>query len=88
MVGRKDSSLPGSQQSRSRSRHRGQSLVEFSIIMPVLLTVVGIVIDVARVYQAWTNLESATRDAAQFLATSTTDASCPPYTTHGTNSDN
>ena len=56
--------------------------------MPVLLTVVGIVIDVARVYQAWTNLESATRDAAQYLATSNTDPTSPQYTTQGTNSDN
>ena len=39
-------------------------------------------------YQAWTNLESATRDAAQYLATSDTDPTSPDYTTQGTNSDN
>ena len=71
-----------------RSRERGQSIVEFSIVLPVLLAIVGIVIDASRVYQAWVNLESATRDAAQYLATSDVDPSSPDYTTQGTNSDN
>lgn len=69
-------------------RQRGQSIVEFSIILPLLLTMVGVIIDAARVYQAWTNLESATRDAAQYLATSSTDPASPNYTVEGTNSDN
>lgn len=73
---------------QKRSKHRGQSLVEFSIVLPLLLTMVGVIIDAARVYQAWTNLESATRDAAQYLATSDTDPTSPDYTTQGTNSDN
>jgi Flp pilus assembly protein TadG len=73
---------------RKRARQRGQSLVEFSIVLPLLLTMVGVIIDAARVYQAWTNLESATRDAAQYLATSDTDPTSPDYTTQGTNSDN
>ena len=73
---------------RRRWRQRGQSLVEFSIVLPLLLTMVGVIIDAARVYQAWTNLESATRDAAQYLATSDTDPTSPDYTTEGTNSDN
>ena len=79
---------------RTRARHeprsarqRGQSLVEFSVVLPVLLAIVGIVIDASRVYQAWTNLESATRDAAQYLATSSTDPTSPDYTTQGVNSD-
>lgn len=73
---------------RKRWRQRGQSLVEFSIVLPLLLTMVGVIIDAARVYQAWTNLESATRDAAQYLATSDTDPTSPDYTIQGTNSDN
>lgn len=71
-----------------KGKSRGQSLVEFSIVLPLLLTMVGVIIDAARVYQAWTNLESATRDAAQYLATSDTDPTSPDYTTQGTNSDN
>ena len=73
---------------RKRSSHRGQSLVEFSIVLPLLLTMVGVIIDAARLYQAWKNLESATRDAAQYLATSDTDPTSPDYTVQGTNSDN
>jgi len=66
---------------------RGQSLAEFAIILPVLLGLVGMTIDVARLYQAWTNLESATRDAAQYLATSNTDPLAPDHTTQGLDSD-
>ena len=73
---------------RKRARSRGQSLVEFSIVLPLLLTMVGVVIDAARVYQAWTNLESATRDAAQYLATSDMSSLSPDHTTQGTDSDN
>jgi Flp pilus assembly protein TadG len=78
----------GGARAQRRQRTRGQSLVEFSIVLPLLLTMVGVIIDAARVYQAWTNLESATRDAAQYLATSDTDPTSPNYTTQGTNSDN
>jgi len=69
------------------ARMRGQSLVEFAIVLPVLLGIVGVVIDASRVYQAWVNLESATRDAAQYLATSDTDPTSANYTTQGANSD-
>jgi Flp pilus assembly protein TadG len=72
---------------RRPSRQRGQSLVEFAVVLPLLLTIVGVVIDASRVYQAWVNLESATRDAAQYLATSDTDPTSADYTTQGTNSD-
>jgi len=68
-------------------RAGGQSLVEFAIILPVLLGFVGVTIDVARLYQAWTNLESATRDAAQYLATSNTDPLAADHTTQGNDSD-
>jgi Flp pilus assembly protein TadG len=69
------------------ARPRGQSLVEFAVILPVLLGLVGVTIDVARLYQAWTNLESATRDAAQYLATSATDPLAEDHTTQGADSD-
>jgi hypothetical protein len=48
---------------------RGQSLVEFAILLPLLLAFVGVSLDFARVYQAWITLESATRDAAEYAAT-------------------
>lgn len=76
---------------RSRARlgrvSRGQSLVEFAVVLPVLLAIVGVLIDAARLYQVWTSLESATRDAAQYLATSSTDPTAPDYTWPGEDAD-
>lgn len=51
------------------SRKRGQSLVEFALILPILLTMVGAAVDVARLYQGWITLEGAARDAAEYAAT-------------------
>jgi len=59
---------------RSRSR-RGQSLVEFALILPFLLAFAGAGTDLARAYQAWLTVESATRNAAEYAATSSVDAS-------------
>ena len=56
-------------------RRRGQSLVEFALILPILLTMVGAAIDFARVYQGWITLEGATRDAAEYAATFTKNSS-------------
>ena len=53
---------------RSRRTRRGQSLVEFALVLPVLLAITGVVIDASRVYFQWVDLESATRDAAQYIA--------------------
>lgn len=58
--------------SRRRTKSRGQSVTEFAIILPVMLAFLGLGIDFARVFQAWITLESATRDAAEAVATDTT----------------
>jgi Flp pilus assembly protein TadG len=55
-----------------RRKTRGQALVEFAIILPILLTLFGAAVDIARVYQAWNVLESATRNAAEYAATNDT----------------
>lgn len=55
-----------------RKRSRGQSLVEFALILPILMTLTGAAIDVARVYGGWVALEGASRDAAEQVATDTT----------------
>ena len=78
--------MPKSDHART-TRERGQSLVEFSVVLPILLALVGVVIDASRVYHEWTNLESATRDAAQYLATSSTDPYSPNYTWGGSETD-
>ena len=52
-----------------RQVRRGQSLVEFALILPILLTLLGAAVDIARLYQGWITLEGATRDAAEYAAT-------------------
>jgi Flp pilus assembly protein TadG len=49
---------------------RGQSVTEFALVLPVMLAFLGLTLDFARVFQAWITLESATRDAAEAAATS------------------
>lgn len=48
---------------------RGQAVVEFAIIVPVLLALVGATADFARIYSSWISVHSATRAAAEYLAT-------------------
>jgi Flp pilus assembly protein TadG len=63
-------SFPATRSSRPRDRRaRGQSLVELALILPVLLTILGASVDIARIYGAWVALEGATRDAAEQVAT-------------------
>jgi Flp pilus assembly protein TadG len=57
---------------RRDARSPGQSLVEFALILPILLTLTGAAIDISRVYGAWVALEGATRDAAEQVATDAT----------------
>jgi Flp pilus assembly protein TadG len=66
------SSPRGALATRIRKRNRGQSLVEFALILPILLTLTGAAIDVARVYGGWVALEGASRDAAEQVATDAT----------------
>jgi hypothetical protein len=47
---------------------RGQALVELAIVLPLLLAIVGITVDFARVYQASIALNGATRNAAEYVA--------------------
>lgn len=50
-------------------------MAEFAILIPVLLAFLGLTIDFARVFQAWITLESATRDAAEYAASTGTSSS-------------
>jgi Flp pilus assembly protein TadG len=63
---------PLASRARRPDRSLGQSLVEFALILPILLTLTGAAIDLSRVYGAWVALEGATRDAAEQVATDTT----------------
>ncbi len=58
---------------KRRQGLRGQALVEFAIVLPLLAGMTGGVIDFARVYQASVTLQSATRSAAEAAATLSVD---------------
>ena len=47
---------------------RGQSLVEFSVALPVLLLVLLVGLDFGRIYLGWINIQNMTRIAANFAA--------------------
>lgn len=53
---------------RVRRHSRGQSLVEFTLILPVLLVLMLITIDFGRVSLGWVNLQQMTRIAANDAA--------------------
>ena len=51
-----------------RTRTRGQSLVEFALVFPVVLFLTLVAIDFGRIYLGWVNLEQMTRIAANYAA--------------------
>jgi Flp pilus assembly protein TadG len=54
---------------RGSTSRRGQALVEMALIVPFLLAFAGGATDMARAYSAYTTLQSATRNAAEYVAT-------------------
>jgi Flp pilus assembly protein TadG len=56
-------------QRRGGTSKRGQALVEMALVVPFLLAFVGGATDMARAYSAWTTLQAATRNAAEYTAT-------------------
>jgi Flp pilus assembly protein TadG len=59
---------------RSWRTSRGQSLVEMALILPFLLGFAGAATDFARAYQASITLESSVRNAAEYVALNSADA--------------
>lgn len=55
-----------------RNRRRGQSLVEFAIVLPILLFLTLVALDFGRVYLGWINLQSMSRIAANLAANNPT----------------
>lgn len=49
-------------------RSKGQSLVEFAIVLPVVLLILLVTIDVGRLYYGWVNLQNAARIGANYAA--------------------
>lgn len=50
-------------------RTRGQALVEFALILPVLLLILMVLIEVARLFSAWLIVENSAREAARYAVT-------------------
>lgn len=57
---------------RCRASWRGQSLVEFALVLPVLLLLTLLAIDFGRVYLGWINLQNMARIGANFAANNPT----------------
>jgi PKD repeat protein len=63
-----------------RRRTRGQSLVEFALVMPILLFLTLIALDFGRVYLGYINLQNMSRNAANFAANNPTAWGATPDT--------
>ena len=55
-----------------RERSRGQSLVEFALVIPILLFLTLTALDFGRVYLGYINLQNMARIAANFAANNPT----------------
>lgn len=51
------------------TKHKGQTLVEFALTLPILLLLIFGVIEFGRAFQAWITLENAAREAARYTTT-------------------
>ena len=60
--------------SRPRRKSRGQSLVEFALITPVLVLILAISADFGRAFSAYIGIASAAREGASYGMQSTTNS--------------
>jgi hypothetical protein len=63
-----DRSLGAAEGARSEPRSRGQSVVEFTIVLPMLLLLILVGLDFGRVFLGWVELNNVVREAANFAA--------------------
>ena len=60
---------------RRDRRQRGQSLAEFALLLPLLLTILFGTIDIGRAFYTYVSLTNAAREAARYAAVNGTNAS-------------
>src|SRR5512139_3788077 len=68
----------------TRRRSRGQAMVEFALVLPVLLILLMVLIEVARLFSAWLIIENSAREAARYAVTGEFDRA---HCTDGDNCD-
>lgn len=54
---------------------KGQSLVEFALVVPILFLIIGIIIDFGWVYSCQISAENVAREAARYIAVHNDNAS-------------
>jgi Flp pilus assembly protein TadG len=59
---------------RKRSRSRGQSMVEFALVLPLMLGFLVIAADFGRAYTAYLTISSAAREGATYASRSSANA--------------
>jgi hypothetical protein len=65
------SELPASQEANqgSKKRFQGQGAVEFALVLPVLLLVIFVIIELARLLHAWLAIENGARFGVRYAVT-------------------
>ncbi|MEJ2013569.1 MAG: TadE/TadG family type IV pilus assembly protein [Anaerolineales bacterium] len=64
--------LPASQHNsgdQQRKRFRGQTLVEFALVLPILLLILFVIIELARLLHAWLAVENGARFGVRYAVT-------------------
>src|SRR3972149_5996349 len=65
---------------KRRRRSRAQGLVEFALILPVLLILIFVIIELARVLAAWMSVENGARFGVRYAVTGEwNEDHCPDY---------